>query len=114
MIKDLLGLLFLSVFSAACVAQSQGASQNDCDATVQAIETQRTVCADFNEHLNFLRIQISSLESEREALRRQCAEDNRPDAKSCQDLAALAAGRLSILQQDYSNLAQRGCQAPTA
>jgi hypothetical protein len=116
MTKYWFGLLVVLGVSLTCLSQSPAAGQsaqaNDaqCESEMQAYQSQRTACADFNEQLSYLKIQMAGLQNQRAALLKECQE--RPNSQACRDLSDLSAGRLSILEQDYNNLAQRGCPQP--
>lgn len=109
--------LFLAV-SLAWGPQFHAAGQTpapnkQCEAAQAAYANHRAACSDVQQQLSSLRVQLGELESQRDALERQCKEARSTtggNTAACDQLAELQAGRLSTLQTDYNNLAQRGCQ----
>jgi hypothetical protein len=67
------------------------------------------VCADYNEQLNYLKLQLADLKNHATQMKK-CKEDKDPSA--CEELNGLLSARRAILQQQYDNLAQRGCSQP--
>lgn len=105
--------LYLSLFvvlglSFNCLAQDgPGPTQDQCNEAVQAYQSQRATCADQQQQLNDLRMRMTAFENERAALLKKCKEDRDPLA--CKALSELGPDRLSIMQQEYNDQAQRGC-----
>ena len=111
MAKLWLTLSFVLGSSLLCWGQTPAAPAADdrCEQLAQAYENQRAVCADYNEQLSHLKLLIGELDRQK----KMCEEGKvGKDSSVCDELNGLLLGRRAILQQQYDNLAQRGCSQP--
>src|SRR5215471_14370000 len=104
-------MLLLTQSNTGSQASDTQQADSKCDAQVEAYLSRRDSCLDFYEQLNFLKLRIADARKQRDELLQQCKHAKDPAA--CQRLADLSAGRMSILEQEYTTLALRGCQATT-
>jgi hypothetical protein len=105
-------ILFLAILGlgVTCTARAQSTREDACDRQLQAMEQQSAACADYNQQLSDLKVRIAALKDNREGLLADCLKQGKLDQKRCAELASLDTGRLSILNQQYLDLAQHGCQ----
>jgi hypothetical protein len=136
MIKKQFGFTAVLGLSLSVFAQSQGgqppaATTNDatvsgtCEQALHAQGKQEAACADYWQQVMDLKVRIAALKDQRRLLLEQCGEPQAQDPKAqnptsqnpvgkdrqdCESRAELMNGRLSIMEQSYTDLLRSGCQ----
>lgn len=106
-----LGLsLFLWTQPQSAAQAAAGAADSACADMTQAYKQERARCADFQQHLTDLRVRMASARQQQDALYQQCLLDNPQNPKVCDSIREQWTSNVSLYQQEYDTLAQRGCQ----
>jgi hypothetical protein len=109
MTKLFIGLpavLVVSLLSLGQAPASPANAEDRCVKAEQAVEAARTECANLTQQLLNLKTQMAAEEEAIALLKQKCRDG---DVAACKELNEISSPRLQGLQQQYDQLAQKGC-----